>query len=256
MASHPYLFMTASVFVILLLIAIAFFWGRRTEDSNLNQCIIQSITQLISVIFIGFFLWQYGWLQTAGFTRFGRKRTWMIALIILMYMAAVFVFSRMGTLCFKTRDPRLILWLSVNGFTAGFFEETVFRGILLFTLLWIWRRSKYQMAKSISSTSLLFGCASILKTNGDSIAQTVLGALTATTAGFIYGVLLLHGKSIWIPVVLHGLHKAGVNAFMTSRSAEATFRPDLFLLLTAIPVLLLGIYLLKSIPLNFRFHQT
>ena len=255
MASHPCLFMTVFVLVIVLLIAIAYFSERWTKDSEVNQWIIQSITQLISFAFFVFILWQSGWLQDTGFARFGRSTTWGIAIVIFLYLAAAHFFFKTGPLFSRMPEPDFIFWLIFGSLIAGLFEELAFRGIFLFTFLWLWRRAKYQVVKSISATALLFGFVSILKTDGNSFYQTVWGVLTAAVAGFVYGVLLLHGKSIWIPVVLHGLHNVGMNLFMVDGNAAESLRPDLFLLLASIPVFLLGIYLLKRIPSNFRFQQ-
>jgi len=88
----------------------------------------------------------------------------------------------------------------------------------------------------------------ILRLGENPLPQTVLAMLTAVLAGFFYGVILLHGRSIWIPIVFHGLHKAVVNLSMAGKNAVETPLISFFILVTTIPVFLLGIELLKKIP--------
>jgi membrane protease YdiL (CAAX protease family) len=96
-------------------------------------------------------------------------------------------------------------------------------------------------------TALLFGGVHILRLAENPVPQTVLAMLTAVLSGFFFGVILLHGRSIWIPIVFHSLHNAAVNLSMAGKNAVETPLISFFILVTTIPVFLLGIYLLKKI---------
>lgn len=245
---HPYLVLTALVFLILILIAVAYFWGQWIQDSVINQCVVQFTTQLISSLFFLFILWQLCLLKASGFTRMGRSKTWSVAAMFLIYMVVINIYLRTGEFFFELSDPDLTFWLSLSSLVAGLFEETVFRGVVLFIFLWLWRGSKYCVAKSVSISALLFGCISILRLDGNSLFQILLSMLVATLAGFFYGAILLHGRSIWIPIVFHGLHNVGINLNMIGKDAIETPQTSLYLLLAYIPLFAVALHLLKKIP--------
>lgn len=153
-----------------------------------------------------------------------------------------------GEFSFELLNPTLVFWLGLSSLTTGLFEETVFRGVVLFSFLLLWDQSRSGMTKSISASALLFGGIHILRLVENPVPQTLLAMLTAVLVGFFYGVILLHGRSIWIPIVFHSLHNALLNLNMAGKNAVETPLESLFILVTTIPVFLLGIYMLKKIP--------
>ncbi len=245
---HPFLFVAIFVFISLLLIAVAYLWGELFQGSELSQYIGQSVTQLVSTLFLIFILWKFGWLGASGFTSIGRSQTWILITLPFLYVLAKDIYLITGEFSFELSNPALLFWLGLSSLTTGLFEETVFRGVVLFSFLRLWEHSGSGMTKSISVTALLFGGMHILRLAENPVSQTLLAMLTAVLAGFFYGVILLHGRSIWIPIVFHSLHNAGINLNMAGKDAVETPLERFFILVTAIPVFLLGIYLLKKIP--------
>jgi len=247
-ALHPVLFVMTFVFISVLLIAIAYSWGELFQGPELNQHIGQSITQLVSTLFFIFILWRFGWLRAIGFTSIGRGQTWIIIILPLIYVLAKDIYLVTGEFSFELLNSALLFCLGLSSLTTGLFEETVFRGIVLFSFLLLWDHSRSRITKGILVSALLYGGMHILRLVENPVPQTVLTMLTAVLAGFFYGVILLHGGSIWIPIAFHGLHNAVVNLNMTGKNAVETPLINLFILVTTIPLFLLGIYLLKRIP--------
>jgi membrane protease YdiL (CAAX protease family) len=245
---HPFLFVMIFVFISALLIAIAYLWGELFQGSELSQYIGQSVTQLVSTLFFIFILWRFGWLRASGFTSIGRSQTWILITLPFLYVLAKDIYLITGDFSFELSNPALLFWLGLSSLTTGLFEETLFRGVVLFSFLLLWGHSKSGMTKSISVTALLFGGMHILRLVENPAPQTLLTMLTAVLAGFFFGVILLHGGSIWIPIVFHSLHNAVVNLNMAGKNAVETILGSFLILLTIIPVFLLGIYLLKKIP--------
>lgn len=246
-ALHPFLFVTIVVFFSAFLIAIAYLWGVFFPCSELNQYIGQSITQLVSALCFIFILWRFDWLRASGFTSIGRGQTWIIIILPLIYVLAKDIYLMTGDFSFELSRPTLLFWLGLSSLTTGLFEETLFRGVVLFSFLLLWDHSRSGMTKSISVTALLFGGIHILRLVENPLPQTVLTMLTAVLAGFFYGVILLHGGSIWIPIVFHCLHNAVLNLNMAGKNAVEAPLINLLILLTYIPVFLLGIFLLNKI---------
>ena len=247
-ALHPFLFVMIFVFISVLLIAIAYLWGELFQGSELNQHIGQSVTQLVSTLFFIFILWRFGWLSASGFTSIGRGQTWIIIILPFIYVLAKDIFLISGEFSFELSCPTLLFWLGLSSLTTGLFEETVFRGVVLFSFLRLWEHSGTGMTKSISVAALLYGGMHILRLAENPVPQALLAMLTAVLAGFFYGVILLHGRSIWIPIVFHSLHNAGINLNLAGKDSVETPLESFFILVTTIPVFLLGIYLLKKIP--------
>ncbi len=246
-ALHPVLFVMIFVFISVLLIAIAYSWGVLFPRSEPSQYIGQSITQLVSALCFIFVLWRFGWLRASGFTSMGRGQTWIFITLPFLYVLAKDVYLITGDFSFGLSNPTLLFWLGVSSLTTGFFEETVFRGVVLFSFLLLWDHSRSGMTKSISVNALLFGGIHVLRLAESPVHQTLLVMLTAVLIGFFYGVILLHGRSIWIPIVFHSLHNAVLNLNMAGKNAVETPLESFFILVTTIPVFLLGIYLLKKI---------
>ena len=258
-ALHPFWFVMVLGFISALLIAIAYLWGVLSPCSELNQYIGQSVIQLVSTLFFIFILWRFGWLRASGFTSIGRGQTWIIIILPFIYVLAKDIYLMTGDFSFELSNPTLLFWLGLSSLTTGLFEETLFRGVVLFSFLLLWDHSRSGVTKSISVTALLFGGIHILRLVENPAPQTLLTMLTAVLAGFFYGVILLHGGSIWIPIVFHCLHNAVVNLNIVGKDAVETPLGSFFVLLTTIPVFLLGIYLLRKIRQrlgNFQPNDT
>lgn len=252
---HPFLFVMILGFISVFLIILAYSWGELFQGSELSQYIGQSVIQLASTLFLIFILWRFGWLRDSGFTSIGRGQTWIIIILPLIYVLAKDIYLITGDFSFELSHPTLLFWLGLRSLTTGLFEETVFRGVVLFSFLLLWDHSRSGMIKSISLSALLFGGVHILQLAENPLPQTVLTMLAAVMAGFFYGVILLHGRSIWIPIAFHGLHNAAISMSMAGKNAVETPLINLFILLTYIPVFLLGVYLLKKICPRLRSFQ-
>ncbi len=247
---HPCLNSILLIFFTIILIVMAYAWREISKSSELNQYIGQSITQLISTLFFVFIIWRLGWLHLSGFTFIGRSQTWLLIMLTLIYVLAKDVYLTAGGFSFELSNSTLVFWLGLSGLAAGLFEETVFRGIVLFYFLRLWGCSKSGLTRSIFMAALLFGGIRVLKLTENPWPQTALSIFTAVFAGFFYGVILLHGQSIWIPIVFHGLYDTVINLNIAGENGTETPLISFFVLVTYIPVFLLGVYLLKSIPLK------
>jgi len=252
---HPFLFVMILGFISVFLIILAYSWRELFQGSELNQYVGQSVIQLASTLFLIFILWRFGWLRDSGFTSIGRGQAWIIIILLLIYVLAKDIYLMTGDFSFELSHPTLLFWLGLSSLITGLFEETVFRGVVLFSFILLWGHSRSGMIKSISVTALLFGGVHILQLAENPVPQTVLTMLAAVLAGFFYGVILLHGRSIWIPIAFHGLHNAVVNLNMAGKNAGETPLISFFILVTYIPVFLLGIYLLNKIPQNEGKYQ-
>ncbi|MFX3636325.1 MAG: lysostaphin resistance A-like protein [Candidatus Pristimantibacillus sp.] len=86
-------------------------------------------------------------------------------------------------------------------FLVGFVEETLFRGIMLRTLI-----SKGK-AVAIIGSSILFGITHALQAlSGQSLEDTILQIGYAFILGFVLAILVVRNGSIILTVLFHGLH--------------------------------------------------
>lgn len=253
---HPALFVLFIVLISVLLIAIAYLWGVLFPGSALCQYVGQSLLQAVSTLCLVFLLWRFGWLQISGFGSLGRGRTWIIIILPFVYTLAKDIYFLTGEFSFELSNPRLGFWLGLSGLTTGLFEETVFRGVVLSSLLLLWDHSRFGLTKSLSVTALLFGGIHLVRLVENPVPQTVLAMIAAVLAGFFYGVISLSGGSIWIPIAFHGLYEAALSLNLAGKNAVETPLTSLFIVLTYSPVFLLGLSLLKRIPLAESGRRT
>jgi membrane protease YdiL (CAAX protease family) len=146
---HPYLNVIVSIFITMTLIVIAYAWGEVFQSSVLIQYVGQSIISLVSTLFFVFIIRRFGWLRASGFTSIGRRQAWLKILVIFIYILAINLCLTTGKSSFELSNPALIFWLGLSSLTAALFEETVFRGVVLFSFLWLWGYSKSGITKSI-----------------------------------------------------------------------------------------------------------
>ncbi len=90
--------------------------------------------------------------------------------------------------------PGRIVWVAVS-FTAGFCEETAFRGYLMTRLRLIWKLQNWVLPTIISS--VVFGVCHAY--------QGIPGFIVISVYGFLFALLYIRTASIWPCVIAHSL---------------------------------------------------
>lgn len=168
-----------------------------------------------------------GWGRETGLLSMPR---WRATLFTLPYLAFVLflVFATYGAALLENEDFALTsaqLWsVGVASFTAlvvGFFEELLFRGVLLHGL-----RSKLPAIAAVLLAALVFGLFHFVNwVGGQPLGITIFQVAGAIGGGIFFGALVLWTGSLWPSIVMHGLWDAAVTLDQTitiASSGEAT----------------------------------
>jgi membrane protease YdiL (CAAX protease family) len=139
---------------------------------------------------------------------------------------------------------------------TGIFEEAVFRGVVLYSFLRLWGNEKHGVFKSVIYCSALFGLVHIDRyvAYGGYIDDTIFRVLSTFLAGIFYGALLLHGKSIWIPIVCHSAGNILHADIVYYMNPDMFHNPGPILWicphLATLAMGLYGLYLIRKAPLR------
>jgi membrane protease YdiL (CAAX protease family) len=89
----------------------------------------------------------------------------------------------------------------------AFFEEILFRGILLNTIIYKFCENKKNIYHAIIIASVLFGLTHLsnLINRPEILMGTVSQVIYATTTGVLYSVVYIKCKNIWAMIIIHTL---------------------------------------------------
>jgi membrane protease YdiL (CAAX protease family) len=178
-----------------------------------NPIIVQS-GNLVAACLLLYLMQRLGWLREIGITRPGVWSTWLITLAIAIYIVVIGFYSFFEGITFtfnslySTQEARAIL---ASSLLAGFIEETVFRGVLLYLLIRVWGKTRRGILTSIIVQAALFGILHSLQVLSGVSTDTALANVLGTFIfGVTLGVFVLYGGTLWPAIVLH----AASNAFI------------------------------------------
>ena len=101
---------------------------------------------------------------------------------------------------------RVLLFL-IECLSVGFFEEIVFRGIILLFLLKKFAHEKHGILLSIVISSAIFGGSHIFNIlSGASVGDTILQIGYSFLVGMMWAILYLKTGNIWLTMILHATY--------------------------------------------------
>jgi len=180
----------------------------------LDNPIVLQAGNIVATFILLIITLSFGWLREIGITKFGVPSTWLITLVLAIYIIIVGFFSFFEDITFafnslySTQEARNIL---IRSILVGFVEETVFRGVLLYSLVRAWGKTRRGIVASIIVQAALFGIFHSLQVLAGATTNAAMANVLET---FIFGVLagavVLFGGTLWPAIVLH----AASNAFI------------------------------------------
>ena len=138
---------------------------------------------------------------------------------------------------------------------TALFEELVFRGLVLKILLVTMGDSKRGIFKACIISAVIFGIVHIVNLihAADTLA-VIAQVIYASFLGLFYAVLFLRTKTLWIPIILHGLTNLSIqifNAIIFIDNVPTQTEPNIIValipLIFAIPFIIVGLVLLKKV---------
>ncbi|HPG42719.1 MAG TPA: CPBP family intramembrane metalloprotease [Acholeplasmataceae bacterium] len=189
-------------FVIILELVDFGFLGHETDV----HMIIDTFKRLgIGTIFI-MVLYFLGYRDMFKFNQAGKSLLVMLpAFLISINNFPISAFLQGRT---ELNEPvyRIFLFF-IECLSIGFFEEILFRGILLFVLLDIFSNRKYGVLLAIVFSSLIFGSLHILNVfEGASMNVIIEQIGYSFLMGMLWAVMYLKTKNVWLVMLLHATY--------------------------------------------------
>lgn len=174
---------------------------------NIDQTdpLISPVALLAATLFLVFILWRFGWLKASGVASLGTWKGWGVALLLLIYYLFELIFSFFGEFGFNVPAEAVSGLQLPNVFINGMFEEILFRGAVLYALVWVWGAKGKGGLKAAVVSAILFGLIhAVNAVYGD--ASEVIGQMSiALLEGIWWAAIVLNWGSIWPVVFIHGI---------------------------------------------------
>ncbi|AIO19482.1 CAAX amino terminal protease self- immunity [Candidatus Izimaplasma bacterium HR1] len=105
-------------------------------------------------------------------------------------------------------EPEYTIYLFlIDSLSTGFFEEIVFRSMILIVLLQALPKTKKGMLYAVVLSSAIFGLVHLLNLFvGASLGNTLLQIGYSFLMGMMWAVVFLKTKNIWLSMLLHALY--------------------------------------------------
>ncbi|AOZ92602.1 CPBP family intramembrane glutamic endopeptidase [Paenibacillus crassostreae] len=188
--------LTVVIIEVLLLLAIFVAGAYVTikEINNVSPVLISFIP--ISLILIIYLTWRRKW-HDIGFQSLANipKRHW------LLYTPLIVVLVVISLDGFKEVTVSEVFYFIFFTLLVGFVEETVYRGLILKTLL------NKSIRVAVITSSILFSLTHLLNVmSGQSMEQTLLQLVYALVMGVVLALLMIKNANIWPLITFHFLH--------------------------------------------------
>jgi membrane protease YdiL (CAAX protease family) len=210
---------------------------------------------LITTLYLGFILWAFKWLKVAGLAFLGSWKGWGVTLVLLIYYLLELEYSFFGEVSF-TVPSTAVNGLRLPGvFIGAMFEEVLFRGVILYTLVCVWGATRKGVLKAVVVSTLFFGgIHAINSITGD--AREVLGQIAiALFEGVWWAAIVLRWGSIWPVVFIHGITNWVLQTKALSfADYHGTVSSYVLAVLLGLPLVTLGIWWIFRASLCYQRH--
>jgi membrane protease YdiL (CAAX protease family) len=216
--------------------------------------IVYALGSFSGVLCFSYLLWRLGWLRSAGITRLGSWRAWLLVLPAILLIILWDIYVIFGEFSLTITDPALAgtlgLYHLVDG---GLFQELAFRGLILYALVRFYGGTRQGTVKSVLLSAVLFSCVHLFNflflladPSWKSAQVILLQVLETFFSGVFLAVVVLFVESIWPAVLYHGLLNAFVNVKALSvADFEETTSMWLLIILLQLPAILYALFLLQ-----------
>lgn len=206
--------------------------------------------ELVAVLVVIGLVVALGWRRAVGFTGVRDWRSphllWFPVVMYAVIAAPELVSAGINA------DAESAAAAGVSNLLVGFFEETLFRGLILFLLLYAWRNAAHGVLWAVLCSSALFALAHL----GNVVNQPVSTTFTQVTYAMCIGVglagLAVRTNTLWIGVIWHGLIDWTADITTTPGAAvqSVSFAGAVVTVTLTLPMLIVGLVLIR------RRHQT
>ena len=132
---------------------------------------------------------------------------WAVMMLMGVAVPLFFLLNQVDVATLVFTPQRLFAWLLRN-FSAGLWEELLFRGACFYLLYRAWGPSRGGLFRAATSQALLFSALHLVNVSENGVEAVLFQVPRAALAGIGFAGLLVCTRSIWPAVFLH----AAINA--------------------------------------------
>lgn len=217
---HPIWFVLISMLVSFVLLMLVFILAQGVSKGREGAQMLALGTGqvLVGLAFLAL-IGGLGWWEAAGLRTFGAWRGWLVVLAGMVYLGGSGLYAYTGDLRLPIPDKKRAVRLAYQMLGGGLLEETVYRGLALYTFLRLWGDTGGGVFGSVGLSAALFGLSHMTwALFGKSLKLAALQSLGAILGGVIYGAIVVGVGSIWPVVLVH----AGVNTVVNIKILPLT----------------------------------
>jgi membrane protease YdiL (CAAX protease family) len=165
--------------------------------------------QFVTVAIVLICIWLFGYLNKLGFRKGNLLKGLQYASPVLAGSLYSLILSIQYVKQYKLFIPGVYRIISIifQPLGTGFFEEILFRAILINTIIYIFYGNKKKIYYAIIISSVLFGLCHL--TNLINRPKILIGIISqiiyATTTGALYSIVYIKYKNIWSIIIIHAL---------------------------------------------------
>jgi membrane protease YdiL (CAAX protease family) len=189
--------------LITLMVIFAFVDFQLYENTKTQTMITNSILRTLGGLILIVILIGFGEQKILKF-----KNVWKSLLIMIpAFIVSVNNFPIIAFLdgrAILTEPVYQVYLYLIECFSVGFFEEIVFRGILLILLLKKFKNHPNKVLLSIVISSVIFGLSHIVNLfYGLSLGDTMLQIMYSFLVGMLWAIMFLRTGNLWLTMLLH-----------------------------------------------------
>jgi len=191
------------IILIILMIVFAFVDFKWFDHTKTEMMISNSIFRILGGLILIIILIGFGQQHVLKF-----KNVWKSLLI--MIPAFIISVNNFPIVAFfdgraNLTEPMYQVYLFfIECISVGFFEEIVFRGILLILLLKKFKNHQNKVLLSIVLSSIIFGLSHIFNIfYGLSFGDTMLQIMYSFLVGMLWAIMFLKTGNLWLTMLLH-----------------------------------------------------
>jgi membrane protease YdiL (CAAX protease family) len=223
--------------------------------SEAGQLYGDAVSKFICFLLFLALFWRFGWLSYSGISRLGNLKTWLVVAGILVYLTFAKLYAFTGV--FSPTVPRsyLVGPNLILGLSTGLVEETMFRGLVLVSMILAWGDTRRGLVKAILLSSLYFGLLQLINDIIRPPAVVLLQAAIVTLPGVLYAAVVLASRTLWPVIQIHGLTNAAVNIRLIGDSTyQETNAMWIRFAIALIPLIGFATFLTLKLPQPYRFN--
>ena len=190
------------IFIIIEIVGISLF-----DNQIATRIIEDSVSRIIGGIIFMIILFSFGYKKLF---RFKGPIAISILIIIPSLIISINNFPIIAFFDGRTQliEPVYTIYLYViECLSIGFFEEIIFRGLVLILLLQKLPQTKRGVFLAVLYSSIIFGSIHILNLfAGASISNTLLQVGYSFLMGMMWAIIFLKTKNIWLAMFLHATY--------------------------------------------------